>query len=324
MGKRKLPLIRLAAVSGFCVAALWLWTASAESRAHYTPEYQREELNDLLSKDSLTEEEYNLLFLQTGLGRAGVDELFREGRQEELLYLQERFFMPVEYECRRVNPFCRGERLLAPAREEVSEACRLRNGECLGTAAGEELDFLPAVRTGDILVTFSGHVFGWRSGHAGIVIDGEEGLTLEAISPGSVSRICTVDSWEEYPCFVLLRLKDCTEEEAAQIASYAAANLKEVPYELFCLAERPRVSSFHTGKKEGCQGRSLAEGQGEAEPDEEPLSGTQCAHLVWSAFFHFGYDLDSDGGQIVTPGDLYESELLEVVQLYGISPLRKD
>lgn len=280
MRKKKLLLLRLAAVSGLGAAALWLWTARAESRAHYTPDYEKEELNELLTRESLTEEEYNLLLLQTGLGPSGVDQLFREGRQDQLLYLQERFFMPVEYECRQVNIFCRGERLIAPAEEEERDV----------------LDFFPTARTGDILVSFSGHVFGWRSGHAGLVVDGEAGLTLEAVSPGNVSEICSLESWKEYPSFALLRLKDCTEEEAEEIASYAAANLTEIPYHLFCV----------TGN-----------------PQEQSLSGTQCAHLVWSAFSCFGYDLDGDGGRIVTPRDLYESELLEVIQVYGISPLRK-
>lgn len=298
MRKKRLAPIRLAAAGAFGAAALWLWTAEAESRAHYTPEYAREELQELLAGDSLTEEEYRLLFLQTGLSRAGVEELFLEGRQEELLYLQERFFMPVEYECRRVNTFCRGERLLSPAKEEVGAACLRRCGENFDMTE-DHLCFLPTARTGDILVTFSGHVFGWRSGHAGIVIDAEEGLTLEAISPGSLSGVCRVDSWEKYPCFALLRLKNCTAEKAEEIASYAASSLAEVPYELFCLTDRTSA-------------------------DQEPPAGTQCAHLVWSAFFHFGYDLDGDGGRIVTPGDLYESEQLEVIQVYGIRPLRKD
>lgn len=303
MEKRKLYLIRSAAVCGLGAAALWLWTAGAESRAHYTPDYPREELNELLIKKSLTEEDYNLLFLQTGLGPAGVDQLFQEGRQGNLLYLQERFFMPVEYECRQANFFCRGERLLEPADEEVREACLQHGGESIGMTDGDVFDFLPTARTGDVLVTFSGHVFGWRSGHAGLVVDGEAGLTLEAVSLGNVSEICRLASWENYPCFALLRLKGCTEEEAAEIASYAVANLEKVPYDVLCLTDGLSVNSASAGKG--------------------GVSGTQCAHLVWSAYSHFGYDLDSDGGRIVTPRDLYDSELLEVVQVYGIRSLKK-
>ena len=32
----------------------------------------------------------------------------------------------------------------------------------------------------------------------------------------------------------------------------------------------------------------------------------------------FGYDLDSDGGRLVTSADLLHSDLLEVVQVYGM------
>ena len=50
----------------------------------------------------------------------------------------------------------------------------------------------------------------------------------------------------------------------------------------------------------------------------ETITGTHCAHLVWYAYQQFGYDLDSDGGIIVTPRDLYESTNLEIVQIYGM------
>lgn len=323
MGKRKWYLIRAAAVCGLGVTALWLWTAGAESCAHYTPDYPREELNQLLIKESLTEEDYNLLFLQTGLGPAGVDQLFQEGRQGSLLYLQERFFMPVRYECRQANFFCRGERLLSPVGGEVREACLQHGGESLDMA-DDVFDFLPTARTGDVLVTFSGHVFGWRSGHAGLVVDGEAGLTLEAISLGKVSEICQLASWENYPCFALLRLKGGTEEEAAEIASYAVANLEKVPYDVLRLTDGLSVNFVSAGKDGTSGTRALSAGEEpEADQDPELISGTQCAHLVWSAYSHFGYDLDSDGGRIVTPRDLYDSELLEVVQIYGIRPLRK-
>ena len=61
-------------------------------------------------------------------------------------------------------------------------------------------------------------------------------------------------------------------------------------------------------------------GEAQEQGDSSPVEGTQCAHLVWLAYRHFGYDLDSDGGYIVTPYDIYSSEFLELVQIYGISP----
>ena len=37
-------------------------------------------------------------------------------------------------------------------------------------------------------------------------------------------------------------------------------------------------------------------------------------------FSYYLLDLDSDGGFVVTPDDLYHSDLLELVQIYGIPP----
>ena len=53
---------------------------------------------------------------------------------------------------------------------------------------------------------------------------------------------------------------------------------------------------------------------------DAPYFGVHCAYLVWYAWNHFGYDLDSDGGRLVTASDLLHSDLLEVVQLYGMAP----
>ncbi len=265
----------MAALSSAAVlGALALWTAEAERTVHYIPKYDREDLEPLLGKEELSKEDYALLFRQTGLGREGVDDLYRKARQGELLYLQERFFAPVEVECCQRNLLCRSERLTD-----------------MGDKSG---NFLPAVRTGDILITFSAHFLGWRNGHAGLVVDGEKGLTLEALTMGCDSRLCSLGYWEKYPSLALVRLKGITEEEADEVAEYAMEKLDGVPYKL----------------------TSLARGTGA----EEALDGTQCAHLIWAAYQHLGYDLDSDGGLIVTPADLYGSSLLEVIQIYGIPP----
>lgn len=273
------------------VAALFLWTAETEQEAHYTPEYTQIDLEPLLQKTALEEEDYVILFSQTGLSKTGVDELYGEGRQEELLYLQQRFLEPIEYECSHINAICCSERLAASESDEQQ-------------ISG---DFLPTVHTGDILITFSSHILGWRSGHAGIVVDGEKGLSLEAITLGYNSEICNVEHWKEYPCFVLLRLKDSSEEETEKIAAYARENLADIPYDLASFTDRRQITRASWQQEEISQEEAAG------------ISGTQCAHLVWAAFYHFGYDLDSDGGLVVTPADLCGSDLLEVVQVYGMN-----
>jgi len=51
--------------------------------------------------------------------------------------------------------------------------------------------------------------------------------------------------------------------------------------------------------------------------DKNEIKKTQCAHIVWYAFKQFGIDLDSNGGLLVTPYDICNSEHLELVQVFG-------
>lgn len=48
--------------------------------------------------------------------------------------------------------------------------------------------------------------------------------------------------------------------------------------------------------------------------------GTQCAHLVWKAYKEAGYDLNTGGSLVITPKMLANSSLLEVVQVCGMDP----
>ena len=143
----RIPRLLLGALSTLAAltAALALWTARAEAFAHYAPECGQENLLPLLRKENLTEADYVLIFRQTGLARPGVDQLYASGRQQELLGLQQRFFADAEVECSHSNLFTRSE--------------RLTNFRSLVY----DVDFLPTVQDGDILITFNGHVFGWRA-----------------------------------------------------------------------------------------------------------------------------------------------------------------
>lgn len=259
--------------AGLAGAALAVWTNQAEAHAHYTPDYEPVNLTDYLEKEKLSDEEYALLFCQTGLSGCGLEELWKEGKQEEILFLQERFFREVEMDC-EANTIVTKQELLK---------------EGIASGAGDKEFCFPTLENGDIMVTFNCHFLGWRSGHAGIVVDAEEGLVLEAQALGSNSAVLPLNHWEQYPSVAVLRLKDAAQEERGKIAAYAEEHLLNLPYRL--------------------SAGLITEGE-----------GTQCAHLVWCAYEHFGYDVDGDGGRIVTPHDLYESDLLEIVQIYGINP----
>lgn len=264
------------------LAGCVLWSVWAEEQAHIAPDYPKEDIRWVVHEKMLTEREYELLFRQTGLGRTAVDFLFAEGRQEELLRLQEAFFGEVEVECSPSTVFTRAERLVKG-----------------GTK-------IPYVEQGDILISFGSHALGWRNGHAAIVTDASKRMTVEARLLGTDSMELPLSTWEKCPNFAVLRLKEASKERRAEAAAYAREKLVDIPYALHA-GIGDRVLEMMSGGVSRVEAKSF-----------EALAGTQCAHLVWYAYRHFGYDLDSDGGLLVTPRDLYESPLLEVVQIYGL------
>lgn len=297
--KRMAWISLLAAAIAAAAGLVCLWIYTTEQNAHYTPGYPREDITSYLEKDILTAGDYDILYHQTGLSRAAVDALLGEERENDLFAVQDHFFEEVNIDC---------ECHLFVYREELAEADSGERSVPVWTAV------FPAVEDGDILITFNSHFLGWRNGHAGIVIDAEKGLTLEALTLGRDSAILSLDSWAERPSFAVLRLRDTTERQRAEIAAYAREHLTEVPYHLTAgIWEHARAGMPGMASLVGKEVMDVAA----SDPKQVP-SGTQCAHLVWYAYRHFGYDLDSDGGLIVTPMDLYDSPLLEIVQIYGM------
>lgn len=151
------------------------------------------------------------------------------------------------------------------------------------------------LQPGDILVTLSTHSVGWRHGHAAVVLD--ENTTVESVMWGVDSTYGRVENWLDYSNWAVLRVKDVTPQLQQQVADYAERELWGVPYHL---------SAGFVGAK--------------APKTDAPYFGVHCSYLVWYAWNRFGYDLDSDGGRLVTANDLLHSEYLEVVQLYGMDP----
>lgn len=248
----------------------------------YDASYQEQDnkrisLSKILEKPILSSKDYQVIFEQTGLGTQAVEALKNQQgyRRDEIETFQRAVFSSRKVDCRAMSIVTR------------QDQCELSEGQALPMAPVED---------GDILISFSSHTLGWRHGHAGIVVDAEEGLCLEAVMIGSDSEIMDMDHWVEYSNFAVLRLKNADEQKRRAIAGYAREYLDGVPYSLL---------SGLLGKKEAVS---------------DYCRQAQCAYLIWYAFDRFGYDLDSDGGRIVTVADLAGSSLLEVVQNFHINP----
>lgn len=259
-----------AAAAVLLFGSLKLWAAAAEPGAHWTPDYEKQDLTNILAKKELSEADYKTLLLQTGLGAFAVDTLRAGGMTEEILALQETFFAVPPIICTPNSP--------VSAEEHTVQGTRLA-----------------ALEDGDILVTPCSHAYGWRNGHAALVVDAAQGVTLESVVLGQASCLQSVHKWETYPAVLVFRLRGAGEKERGQIAETAVERLCGVPYGLTVGVFSPK------------------------HPEDVPTT-THCAHLVWEAYRAFGYDLDSTGGRIVTPHDLAYSPLLELKQVHGVDP----
>lgn len=225
------------------------------------------------NNNTLTDEDYEIILSQSGLGKPAVDSLVSKGRMDKIEECREYFLMDKEYYCYREGVF----------------ACH----ETIMDNEGEFIDNPPFVdiKNGDILVTLSIHSLGWRHGHAAIVTDAEKGICVQAVMVGEKSNYGYVNTWKNFPMVALLRVKD-NPEKAQMVADFADGNLIGLPYSPF--------SGIITGRESG----------------KIPYA-TQCAHLVWYAYYHFGIDISPECGSVITPFDFLKSDSLEVVQIYG-------
>ncbi len=265
MKKRIFILLAIYTIASAYVSSLFY----IEGLAYSAPSADMLDLSTVVLKscyNELSEEDYEFIYSQTGLGRSAVQSL---DSLERLYDYQESYFAEIDFRCKANSP--------------ISCEERVRDSRIL----------LAPLEDGDILVTNASHVFSWRNGHAAIVTDAENGKTLEAVVIGTNSKPQSISKWTSYPNFAVLRLKGADKETRAEIAKTALEYLDDVPYNVFIGLYPMKYSNITTVK------------------------GTQCAHLVWLAYAAYGYDIDSNGGLIVTPKDIAESELFEVVQTYG-------
>ena len=149
------------------------------------------------------------------------------------------------------------------------------------------------LENGDILVSSSTHISGWRAGHAGLVTNANYSEVLQASAVGSSSKVGYMYDFATRVNFMILSPKVDTDIKE-QVVSFALENLVKKPYD-------PTAGVFSNKKS---------------------IDRTQCSHLVWSAYEKFGIDLDSNGGLVVTPKDLANSPLVDVVQVFGLDPVK--
>lgn len=278
---RRIAFVLLAVLFGIIAflallcAALLIADAAVDASARVLPSYAREDIAQLLEQESWSESDYETLYLQTGLGRAALDEM--KDDPERILTFQDALFYDGDLA---------HEEVAVTTKRDIFADTRYRAP-------------MVDLQDGDVLITSTCHSFGWRNGHAALVVNGANGSLLESVSLGIPSTITAYGSdWFCYGTnFMVLRLKDAGEEARTEIAQTARERLYNVPYSL--------TVGFLSPKDQG-----------------ETPQGTHCSHLVWQAYHYFGYDIDSDGGPLCTAQDIARSDLFEVVQVFGFDPVK--
>lgn len=285
MKNKKFKINRKKAIIAFItiiiiIVAIAIAEKLIEPMGYFRPNYDKTDITDILEKEMLSDDDYKELFYQTGLGKTAVDEVMKNKVLGKEKILEFQKSFFTEYNISREK-----SAVIVNHESIVDEEGKLMYG----------FDLAP-YKNGYVLVTKATHSLGWRHGHAGIVTDAANQETLEAVLLGKDSMLQDINKWRIFPSFMMLKLKDTSREDLDEISRFAKNNLLGIPYGL---------SVGLTSKKN---------------PDPNNIKTTQCAHIVWYPFMQFGYDIDSDGTWLVTPKDIANSELFEIVQIYGVDP----
>ncbi|MBQ4571735.1 MAG: hypothetical protein IJA80_00485 [Clostridia bacterium] len=162
----------------------------------------------------LTENDYEEIFLQSGLGKPAVDKLLNDGRPDKIEEYRDYYLMDKDFYCYRKGVFA--------CHEHITDT----DGENIYNPEFADL------QNGDIIITLSIHSLGWRHGHATIITDAENGKGIQAVMVGEKSNTSFVGSWTKYPLVAVLRPKNISEDVRNQAGQYAEENLKGLYYSL--------------------------------------------------------------------------------------------
>ena len=178
-----------------------------KSWTHWRPDYDAVDIVPLLNKETLTEEEYETLYRQTGLAKLAIDDMrvSKEGKQR-ILDIQTALFTDYEIKTDCFTLFTYMEEI-----DGHTTLCTLKDG--------------------DIIVTSTTRVSWWRYGHAAIVVDGANARIAESLEPGTVSAMDSATTFTNLANFLVLRPK-LEQSVKTEIAQYVQENMLNVPYRL--------------------------------------------------------------------------------------------
>ena len=153
----------------------------------WRPDYDKQDITDILEKSELTDDDYELLYSQTGLTKIGIDRALERGAsgKRRIMEIQEDFFEERATQKSQFAPFVCTDYADKPAMPIYLEK-------------------------GDIIITSSTHISGVRIGHAGLVADGDMNTVLEANAYGTFSKQSSASEFFRRINFMVFRVSDQT------------------------------------------------------------------------------------------------------------------
>lgn len=174
---------------------------------HWRPTYAKLDISATIEKQTLLEEDYQMLYQQTGLTKIGIDGLRNANRPKQILAIQDAYFSDAEIVTENFG--------------------YLTNMESINKRIP-----LAELEDGDIIVSATTYVSFVRFGHCVMVVNAEKGWVIESFAPGTVSELVDIASVDTLANLMVLRPK-VDAETRAQVAEYASKRLTGIPYFIF-------------------------------------------------------------------------------------------
>lgn len=214
LSKRIIALIVCAAFIVFLALVAFglqiaFWISDATMRC-IQPDYPKiDDLDEYLDGE-ISDEDYEVLYRQTGLTKIGIDRALKRGEAGKRLIkqIQDDFFEPHTVDNRQIAPY----------------ACTDYIEKQIANIYLED---------GDIVVTSSTHISFVRIGHAGLVTNGTFNEILQANAYGTYSKIGEIGNFTNRVNFMIFR-PDPTKIDSytvQKVVQYAKTNLLNIPYE---------------------------------------------------------------------------------------------
>jgi uncharacterized protein YycO len=200
----------------YCLSSFYV-----QKSDYYAPPYNKIDISSLLEKRTFSDEEYAILYAQTGIAKPIIDEIkYTNDFKSRMLEYQNYYFSNVSVKSKPMSPVT----FYDVSEDENNKPTKLFE--------------LAPYKNGYIFFHKSTHTFNWRHGHVGLVVDAKHGKVLESLEPGTTSILQDAEKWTYFPTFRMMRLKDTSIKQMDEIAAYAKEHLSDIPYSIFSLKNK--------------------------------------------------------------------------------------